>query len=102
MANSISIGVAYKDAAIVGGSVDNSPVGATTASTGAFTTLTSSGNTGFSGAAASAPATFVAQLSTSAGITGRIGFTGSQAAEILSGINALLTMAIAKGLMASS
>jgi len=43
MANSISIGSAYKDQAIVGGSVDNSPVGATTASTGAFTSLSASG-----------------------------------------------------------
>lgn len=35
---------------IVGGSVNNSPVGATTPSTGAFTTLTASGNAALSGA----------------------------------------------------
>lgn len=39
MADSISIGAAYRDQSIVGGKVDNSPIGATTPSTGAFTTL---------------------------------------------------------------
>ena len=43
MADSISIGAAYRDQSIVGGSVDNSPIGATTPSTGAFTTLTATG-----------------------------------------------------------
>ena len=43
MANSISIGAAYKDQAIVGGTVDNTPIGATTTSTGAFTALSASG-----------------------------------------------------------
>lgn len=49
MANSISSGVAYKDAAIVGGSVDDSPVGATTKSSGAFTTLNATGATTLDG-----------------------------------------------------
>lgn len=39
MPDSISIGAAYRDQSIVGGKVDNSPIGATTPSTGAFTTL---------------------------------------------------------------
>ena len=52
MANSRSRGVAYEDPAIVGGTVDNTPVGATTASTGAFTTLTASGATTLNGAVA--------------------------------------------------
>lgn len=39
MPDSISIGAAYRDQSIVGGRVDNSPIGATTPSTGAFTTL---------------------------------------------------------------
>lgn len=45
MTDSISIGAAYRDQKISGGSVDNSPVGATTTSTGAFTTLSSTGTT---------------------------------------------------------
>ena len=39
MSDSISIGAAYRDQKIVGGSVDDSPIGATTASTGVFSTL---------------------------------------------------------------
>lgn len=39
MTNSVSLGVAYTDQAISGGSIDNSPIGATTPSTGVFTTI---------------------------------------------------------------
>lgn len=40
MPNNKAIGVAYSDPAIVGGTIDNTPIGATTPSTGVFTTLT--------------------------------------------------------------
>lgn len=43
MTDSVSIGAAYRDQRISGGSIDNSPIGATTASTGAFTGLSASG-----------------------------------------------------------
>lgn len=49
MTDSISIGAAYRDQKIVGGSIDNSPIGETTASTAKFTTLTVSGATTASG-----------------------------------------------------
>lgn len=39
MTNQIAIGVAYQDQAIVGGSIDNSPIGATTSSTGMFSSI---------------------------------------------------------------
>lgn len=39
MTDSISTGVAYRDAKIVGGSVDDTPIGATTPSTAAVTSL---------------------------------------------------------------
>lgn len=39
MSNQIAIGVAYKDQAIEGGTIDNSPIGAATPSTGAFTSV---------------------------------------------------------------
>ena len=39
MSNSIAIGVAYQDQAISGGTIDNTPIGATTQSTGAFSSL---------------------------------------------------------------
>jgi len=41
MANSKPVGVAYSDPALSGGTLDNSPVGATTPASGAFTTLSS-------------------------------------------------------------
>ncbi len=44
-----SIGVAYEDAAIIGGTVDNSPIGATTASTVAATTLSATGTATLAG-----------------------------------------------------
>ena len=49
MANSKSIGVAYSDPAIDGGTIDNTTVGSTTAAAGAFTTLTASGATTLNG-----------------------------------------------------
>jgi len=39
MTNSVAIGVAYQDQAISGGTIDNTPIGATTQSTGAFSSL---------------------------------------------------------------
>lgn len=50
MTDSVSIGAAYRDQRISGGSVDNSPIGATTTSTGAFTTLSASGTLTAAGA----------------------------------------------------
>jgi hypothetical protein len=43
MPNTKSIGIAYSDQAITSGSVDATPIGATTASTGAFTSVTNTG-----------------------------------------------------------
>lgn len=70
MANSISIGCAYKDQAIDGGSVDNSPIGATTKSTGAFTTLNATGATTLDGNVAIGNAT-----------TDLVGFHGATAVD---------------------
>ena len=39
MTNSIAIGVAYTDQVIVGGTVDNTPIGATTPAAGTFTSV---------------------------------------------------------------
>ena len=49
MTDSVSIGVAYRDQKISGGAIDGTPVGASSASTGAFTTLTASGATTLNG-----------------------------------------------------
>ncbi|CAB4187441.1 hypothetical protein UFOVP1155_27 [uncultured Caudovirales phage] len=57
MTDSISIGAAYRDQKIVGGSVDNTPIGATTKSTGAFTTLNATGATTLDGSVALGNAT---------------------------------------------
>lgn len=51
MPNTQSIGVAYSDQAMSGGSIDNSPIGATTASTIAGTTIYASTEIGYSAAA---------------------------------------------------
>ena len=102
MGNKISIGCAYKDQDIDGGTLSNiaalSVLGTTSIGDAAADLVTFHGATASGGAQAA----FVAQISTSAGVTGAVGFTASQAGLILSGINSLLTMAINKGFMASS
>lgn len=51
MPNSKAIGVAYEDQAISGGSIDGTPIGATSAAAGVFTTLVSTGNSRIADAA---------------------------------------------------
>lgn len=120
MANSKATGVAYSDPAVVGGTVDDTPVGATTASTGAFTTLNASGATtldgavaignastdliGFHGATAVDQAAFVATLSINAlSVSGVIGYTTSASFSAhAEAINSILALLIEKGLMAAS
>ena len=43
MTNSIAIGAAYQDQEIIGGSIDNTVIGATTPAAATFTTVTASG-----------------------------------------------------------
>ena len=52
MTDSISIGAAYRDQKIVGGSVDNTPIGSTTPAAVAATTLTASGAATLNGSVA--------------------------------------------------
>jgi len=59
-------------ATITGGSIDNTPIGASTRSTGAFTTLTSNGATTFTASTASTSSTTGAVI-----ITGGVGVGGS-------------------------
>ena len=59
-------------AAISGGSIDNTPIGATTRSTGAFTTLTSNGATTFTSSTASTSSTSGAVI-----VTGGVGVGGN-------------------------
>ena len=70
MSDSISIGVAYRDQKIVGGTVDDTAIGATTASTGAFTTISASG-----------------AITASGGVNGAIG-SGTPAAGAFTTLNA--------------
>jgi len=51
MSNSIAIGVAYQDQDIIGGSLNDSPIGATTPSTIVGTTLYATSEIGYSAAA---------------------------------------------------
>ena len=66
MPNTQSIGVAYSDQAISGGSVDNSPVGAATPSTVAGTTIYATQEIGY---AAAAQGTVTQATSKSTGVT---------------------------------
>jgi hypothetical protein len=50
MSNSIAIGAAYKDQEIVGGTLDNTPIGATTPSTVIGTTVYATSEIGYSAA----------------------------------------------------
>jgi len=59
-------------ASISGGSIDNTPIGATTRSTGAFTTLTSNGATTFTSSTASSSSTTGAVV-----VTGGVGVGGN-------------------------
>lgn len=97
MANSISTGVAYKDPAIVGGTVDNTPVGATTAHTGAFTTLQNSGSLGFYGKAP------VAQRAYSSAVhaTSAQAVSASFGATQLATLNELINTNVALGIWAT-
>lgn len=77
MANSNAVGVAYSDPAISGGTVDNTPVGATTASSGAFTTLTANSTTALSGATTISGTTTLSGATSHTGST--LGFYGKTA-----------------------
>lgn len=116
MANSKAQGVAYSDQAIVSGSVDDSPVGATTPSTGAFTTLSSSGDSdignaaadliGFHGVTGVAQANTIASISTSQPVatttpTTVYGFAASaQFNSLIAAMNSVLTVLQNKGFIA--
>jgi hypothetical protein len=120
MANTKAIGVAYEDQKIVGGTVDNTPVGATAASSGAFTTLSASGATtldgdvaignaaadlvAFHGATPVDQYAFVADQSINALISGSVvGFTTSASfSSTIEKVNTILALLIEKGLMAAS
>jgi hypothetical protein len=117
MANSKAIGVAYKDQAIEGGTIDNTPIGATTASTGAFTTLSSTGDTAignaatdliaFHGATAVDQAGFVATVSYtfiegSVSASALVGFSRGQVSNLLTLVNSMQALLVEKGLMAAS
>ena len=90
MANSIATGVAFSDPAISGGTIDNTPIGNTTTSSGKFTTVNASGTTtltgalahtgttlGFYGIAASARRTYSSAVhaSSAASVSGSFGAT---------------------------
>ena len=66
MANSIAIGVAYRDQEIVGGTLDNTPIGATTPSTVVGTTVYCTSEIGYT---AAAQGTVTQATSKSTGVT---------------------------------
>ena len=114
MANSKAIGVAYEDQKIVGGSVDNTVVGGTTAAAGTFTSLTATGDVAlgnastdliaFHGATAVDQAAYTASLSINAlSVSGVVGFTSSTSlSALVTAVNALIALLVEKGLMAAA
>ena len=91
MSNSKSIGVAYEDQQIVGGSVDNSPIGASTPSTVVGTTVYASNELGYT---ASASGTVIQASSKTTGVTlnKSIGRITMNAAQLNAGTSALFTL----------
>lgn len=114
MADTKSIGIAYRDQAIEGGTLDNTPIGGTTPAAGAFTTLSATGNVSlgdaagdtiaFNGAAGSAQATFIATQSINAlSVSGVVGFTSSTSlSSLVTKVNEITAILSSLGLMASS
>jgi hypothetical protein len=118
MTNSISTGVAFSDPALAGGTIDDTPIGAVTKSTGAFTTLVSTGASniggssavviGFYGAAGTTQraASAMPAIATTAAISSStsatcFGFTSAQATGIILLVNELRAAAVALGLVAT-
>ena len=115
MANSVTLGVAYTDQAIVGGTVDNTTIGATTKAAGKFTTLNATGATTLDGAVALGDAagdliafhgaSAVAQAAIATAITTAVTAGFANSADFLTmvtTVNAIRTLLINKGLMAAS
>lgn len=115
MPNNIAIGTAFKDQAIVGGTVDATPIGATTPSTAAITNLTqSSGSTtGFNGATpitqrAAAILTATSSLfvltgasfvaNTTSTVSGLFGFNSTMASQICDSLIEIRAALVAYGL----
>ena len=90
--NSIAIGVAYKDQEIVSGSVDDTPIGATTPSTGAFTSIT---GTSLSATTVTASGNLVVKVSTVAAT----GSSNTDAAALSGGFNVVSAADGTKGVI---
>lgn len=105
MPNNNPIGVAYSDQALNGGSIDNTPIGATTPSTGSFSTLTASGAVTLSGAITSSGGLNTVGAnniaSTSASTLGFFGATAS-AQVAMSATAAVATTAVINSSISSS
>lgn len=116
MGNTKSIGIAYSDQDITGGTLTNCTINGATVSGGAgsFTTLASSGETtlgdnaadliGFHGVSPVDQAAFVSSQSINAlSVSGVVGFTSSTSLSSFVGkMNSILAILSEKGLMASS
>lgn len=116
MGNTKSIGIAYSDQDITGGTLTNCTItgAAVTGGAGSFTTLASSGQTtlgdnaadliSFHGASPVDQAAFIATQSINAlSVSGIVGFTSSTSLSSFVGkMNSILALLSEKGLMASS
>ena len=93
MANSIAIGVAYKDQEIVGGTVDNTVIGGVTKAAGSFTTVTATG--AVSGSTVTSTGGFVMPSATVAAA----GSTQANATQIATGFTLVSGADATKGIL---
>ncbi len=100
MANSLAVGVAFSDPALSGGTLDNTPVGATTASSGSFTTakistsLTHAGTAGFYGKTPVAQRTYASSVHATAALASSLAFGAAQAAIVVELMNTNIALGI--------
>lgn len=91
MSNSIAIGVAYQDQDITGGSLNNSPIGATTPSTIVGTTIYGSSEIGYS-SAAQGTVTQATSKSTGVTLNKSMGKITMNAASLAAGASVTFTL----------
>jgi hypothetical protein len=91
MSNSIAIGVAYQDQDITGGSLNNSPIGATTPSTIVGTTVYGSSEIGYS-SAAQGTVTQATSKSTGVTLNKSMGKITMNAASLAAGASVTFTL----------
>lgn len=94
MTDSISIGAAYRDQKIVGGSLDNTPIGADTAAAVTATVFSATTSAGFYGSTPVAQRGYSSALHATSGISSSTDFGATQLAWAQEVQNTLIGLGI--------